>query len=164
MSLVRFYKLLSSFFGLYPESDLLSPSPLTTWFQVTIILLWIYWNNLLTGLISFLVLLDFILSLEAKVILWKFKLHHVSPLIKTLQWYYFLSEKKWKFLQWSPRLFKIWGPLHSDLPLYHDSHLTRAALTVLVCSDNPSQLPGCWPLALSVLISLLDSLYSSNSL
>lgn len=93
MSLVRFYKLLSSFFGLYPESDLLSPSPLTTWFQVTIILLWIYWNNLLTGLISFLVLLDFILNLEAKVILWKFKLHHVSPLIKTLQWYYFLSEK-----------------------------------------------------------------------
>ena len=93
MSLVRFYKLLSSFFGLYPESDLLSPSPLTTWFQVTTILLWIYRNSPLTGLISSLVLLDFILNLEAKVILLKFKLHHVSPLIKTLQWRYFLSEK-----------------------------------------------------------------------
>ena len=93
MSLVRFYKLLSSFFGLYPESHLLSPSPLTTWFQVTIILLWIYRNNLLTGLLSFLVLLDFILNLEAKLILLKFKVHHVCPLIKTLQWHSFLSEK-----------------------------------------------------------------------
>lgn len=51
--MVRFCKLLASSFGVYPESDLLSPPPLTTLIQTTIILLWIYCNSLLTGRVSF---------------------------------------------------------------------------------------------------------------
>lgn len=167
MSLVRFYKLLSSFFGLYPESILLSPSPLTTWFQVTILLLDLSkqplnWSHF------FLVLLDFILNLEAKVILLKFKLHHVSPLISPSGAIFF-SQRISEFLQWSPRLFRIWAPLHSGLPLYHDSHfwLGSSHITSLL-RRNLGQLQGvghwlfCFNFTwLTVLVQLILQLAAS---
>lgn len=139
--MVRFYKLLGSSFGIYPESDLLSPPPLTTLIQTTIILLWIYCNSLLTGLISTFALLDSILNLEAKVMSVEVYAYLSLLCSKLCNGTMFLSEKN-QCSQWSPRPFQDRSPVTfwTSFPLLFS--LAPSALTLLVFSDNPGHIQG----------------------
>lgn len=153
--MVWFYKQLGSSFGIYPESDLLSPPPLTTLIQTTIILLWIYCNSLLTGLISTFALLESILNLEAKVMSVKVYAYHLTSLLKTLQWHYVSFREKSVFTVVSKALS---GPE----PCYSLNFLSTTILPGSISSNLTSFLrqsrphSGSWKWALSSLIPFPD--------